>query len=263
MVMMKQKVTTEIFDMGGTLEDIYTDDALTDEAVCGVIRILRKYGFMGNADFEEWKRKLMCGWERYKRFQRQTDMELKPTQIWRDYVLEDIEAGEGGFPVCRSERVCEELAHMWEVTYYNRSLRNGVPELLEELSRLHLKLGIISNTPSLYQVFDILEEYGVREYFGDVTLSSVTGVRKPAADIFKISLKQLCSKASECVYVGDTLSRDVAGARRAGFRAAIQIASRMTETEDESTGCKYKPDYVINDIGQVRMIIRKLNGLED
>ena len=50
---------------------------------------------------------------------------------------------------------------------------------------------MISNTASLYSVFDVLERYGIRDYFSDVTLSSVTGYRKPNPGIFKIALRQM------------------------------------------------------------------------
>jgi len=68
---------------------------------------------------------------------------------------------------------------MWEVTHYHRALRPKVKEMLEGLKGLGMKLGVISNTAALYQVFRTLEEYGIRDYFQDVTLSSVTGYRKP------------------------------------------------------------------------------------
>ena len=55
----------------------------------------------------------------------------------------------------------------------------SIINLLEGLKGLGMKLGVISNTAALYQVFRTLEEYGIRDYFQDVTLSSVTGYRKP------------------------------------------------------------------------------------
>ncbi len=73
---------------------------------------------------------------------------------------------------------------MWEVTYYHRELRPKVKETLEELKKRGYHLGVISNTASLYSVFDVLEQYGIRDYFEDVTLSSVTGYRKTASVYF-------------------------------------------------------------------------------
>lgn len=49
---------------------------------------------------------------------------------------------------------------MWEITHYHRTLRPHVKEMLEGLKGLGMKLGVISNTASLYQVFDVLKDYG-------------------------------------------------------------------------------------------------------
>ena len=145
---------------------------------------------------------------------------------------------------------------MWEITHYHRELRPRVAEMLGELQAMGLKLGVISNTAALFQVFDTLEEYGIRDFFRDVTLSSVTGMRKPCGDIFTVSLRQMRSRPEECVYVGDTVSRDVIGSKRAGFAAAIQIASQLTREKDQKLDAALAPDYVIGDIYDVAAVVR-------
>lgn len=147
---------------------------------------------------------------------------------------------------------------MWEVTHYHRALRPKVKEMLEGLKGLGMKLGVISNTAALYQVFRTLEEYGIRDYFQDVTLSSVTGMRKPAPDIFRVALCQLQSAPEECVYVGDTVSRDIIGSKRAGFAKAIQICSRLTREKDCGVRREFEPDYMVEDIYDVLPILREL-----
>ena len=47
---------------------------------------------------------------------------------------------------------------MWEVTHFHRALRPRAAEMLEGLKALGLKLGIVSNTAALYQVFAVLKE---------------------------------------------------------------------------------------------------------
>ena len=154
--------------------------------------------------------------------------------------------------------VAEELAHMWEITYYHRSLRPGVKEMLEGLKGLGLKLGVISNTASLYQVFWILKEYGIRDYFQDVTLSSVTGYRKPDPNIFWVSLNQIQADPSHCAYVGDTFSRDVIGPQRVGFGATFHIHSHLTASRDKDVPKEVRATYSIEDIYQVYTILRDM-----
>ena len=139
-----------------------------------------------------------------------------------------------------------------EETYQNTR------KLLTELKDMGLKLGVISNTAALYQVFDSLEEYGIRGFFQDVTLSSVTGFRKPCRDIFTVSLRQMRSRPEECVYVGDTVSRDVIGSKQAGFAAAIQICSRLTREKDLKLEKAPEADYMIEDIFDTARVVREL-----
>ena len=180
-------------------------------------------------------------------------MELKPIPIWRDYVLADF-----AFPAEKLEPHCEQIAHMWEVTHYHRALRPRVGEMLAGLKSLGLKLGVVSNTAAMYQVFDILEEYGIRDYFQDVTLSSVTGIRKPCPDIFQVAMRQLRSTPGESVYVGDTVSRDIIGSKRAGFAVAIQIGSQLTREKDKGIRREFEPDYMVEDIYEVYPVVKKL-----
>ena len=248
-------VKTVLFDMGGTLEDIYVDAASEKAAMEKLDAMLCSYGLNPNADLEELKRRVNAGWTRYGVYRDAHNVELKPVEIWCDYILTDF-----SFPRELLSPHCEEIAHMWEVTYYHRQLRPGVKPMLEGLKEMGLKLGIVSNTAALYQVFDILEEYGIRDYFQDVTLSSVTGLRKPCPDIFQVALRQTQSLAEESAYVGDTLSRDVIGSKRAGFAVAIQICSQLTKMKDAGVNPAFRPDYMVGDIFDVLRIIRQVNA---
>ena len=250
-------ITTVLFDMGGTLEDIFVDEASEREAVEKLAEILKGCGLDPGVDLEELKRRVDAGWKRYGAYWDSCDVELKPVEIWCDYILTDFD-----FPRAALEPHCEEIAHMWEVTHYHRRLRPRVVPMLEGLKGMGVKLGIISNTAALYQVFDVLEEYGIRDYFQDVTLSSVTGFRKPCTDIFTVSLRQVQSKPEECVYVGDTVSRDVIGSKRAGFAKAIQICSKLTGEKDSGIRREYEPDYMVEDIYEVYPIVQQLREAE-
>ena len=246
-------ITTVLFDMGGTLEDIWVDEESHGAAIARLDRMLKSWGMDPGLPLPELRKAVEEGWKRYDKVRSAGNVELKPTQIWGDYILTDFEFGrEALLPRC------EEIAHMWEVTYFHRRMRPRVKEMLGELRKMGLKLGVISNTAALYQVFDSLEEYGIRDFFQDVTLSSVTGFRKPCRDIFTVSLRQMRSKPEECVYVGDTVSRDVIGSKKAGFAAAVQIGSKLTKEKDQALDQALAPDVVIEDIYDVAQVVRGL-----
>ena len=243
-------ITTVLFDMGGTLEDIWVDEESTVRAIATLDEMLKGWGLDTGVDRDALRGSVDAGWKRYDAVRCVGDVELKPVEIWCDYVLTDF-----SFPREALAPHCEEIAHMWEVTYYHRFLRPRVAEMLSELRALGLKLGVISNTAALYQVFDSLEEYGIRDFFRDVTLSSVTGFRKPSRDIFTVSLRQMRSRPEECVYVGDTVSRDVIGSKMAGFAFAIQISSQLTKEKDRTLEKALAPDAVIGDIYDVARVV--------
>ena len=246
-------ITTVLFDMGGTLEDIWVDEESHGAVIAALDGMLKGWGMDPGLAPEALREAVDAGWKRYDAVRSRGDVELKPTEIWGDFILTDF-----GFPRETLLPHCEEIAHMWEVTYFHRHLRANVKEMLEELKGMGLKLGVISNTAALYQVFDSLEEYGIRDFFRDVTLSSVTGFRKPSRDIFTVSLRQMQSKPEECVYVGDTVSRDVIGPKKAGFAAAVQITSKLTREKDAKTKDAPVPDKLITDIRDVPRAVREL-----
>ena len=243
-------IDTVLFDMGGTLEDIFVDESSRFKAAEGVLSISASHGFDLNTDLNTAEKLLKKGWDDYGVQRDSDDRELKPEEIWGNYVMPKF-----GLNFQQVKPFAEELAHMYEVTHYHRVLRPGAKEMLEGLKQMGMKLGIISNTASLYQVFHSLEEYGIRDYFRDVTLSSVTGYRKPDRNIFLVSLYQIRSKAENCAYVGDTYSRDIVGATRAGFGMTFHIHSQLTAIKD--TGVyQEKPSYTLTDIYDVYTILK-------
>ncbi|MHC1786471.1 MAG: HAD-IA family hydrolase [Christensenellales bacterium] len=249
-------IDTVLFDMGGTLEDIVSTPLTLTLAAQRITQILAAHGLPAAKTPGEMEAILSQGLKLYGRMRDVNHIELKPERIWPEYMLRGLRL-EGS----RLEPISEELAFAWENCYFNRSLRPGVIDMLEGLSGLGLKLGIISNTASLYQVFDQLERYGIRGYFRDVTLSSQVGYRKPHPGIFQISLLQLRSEPQHCVYVGDTLSRDVLGAKRAGFACAILIHSQLTSEKDEALQDAPVPDFRVQAIGDVLTVCRDLRAV--
>ena len=247
-------IKSVMFDMGGTLEDIWVDAESEKAAIIKLMEMLESYGFHIDMSYEDFKKKIDEGWIRYGAFRDASGIECKPIEIWCDYILKDF-----GYPRQILEPHCEEIAHMWEITHYHRKLRPRVKEMLEELKGMGLKLGVISNTAALYQVFDSLKEYGIRDYFSDVTLSSVTGMRKPGVDIFNVSLLQMQADPQESAYVGDTISRDIIGSMKAGYGLSIQILSKLTKEKDAGVDPRYIPSYRIEDIYDVTRIIRDIN----
>ena len=99
------------------------------------------------------------------------------------------------------------------------------------------------------------------DYFDDITLSSITGYRKPHPYIFRTALCQADLDASECAFVGDTLSRDVIGPRKMGYGLIFKINSYFTPMKDQGRNWDgVEPDYQVTDIYDVYRILKELLG---
>ena len=238
-------LNTVLFDMGGTLEDIWNNQETQAKTMDALQKTLRAHGLEPGCSPEEFDRRVMAGLKEYKRWSEGLELEKKPEEIWPEFYLRDF-----NFPPEKMIPMAETLANLWEVTFYHRELRPDVPQTLEALRQRGYHLGVISNNASLYNVFDVLEQYGIRSYMEDVTVSSVTGYRKPHPEIFRISLRQMQVPAENCVYVGDTVSRDIIGSKRAGFGKSVQIGSFLSAQKDAEVGsAAEQPDVVIDRIG--------------
>lgn len=243
----KAKPRAVLFDMGGTLEDIYSDAESERNVTRKLMDALTALGFAVTDSPEAFWEKLNAGVNRYKKYSQTRHCEIPVPDIWSDYYFADFD-----FDRARIRDNAELFARIWEVTFYVRKLRPGVPEMLGRLKDAGYLLGIVSNNASFYSVFDMLEQYGIRGYFDNVTVSSVTGFRKPAREIFWIALLNLRVRPEECVYVGDTISRDVVGPQRAGIARTIHIDSALTGLSDSTMDtCGSGADDEISDIRQV------------
>ena len=98
---------------------------------------------------------------------------------------------------------------------------------LEALREQDLKMGLISNAKSEWFVEAILERFNIRQFFEAVITSAEMGLRKPRADIFMKALSSLNVKASEAVFVGDSLHADILGARAVGIQSIHLVRKPM------------------------------------
>ena len=97
---------------------------------------------------------------------------------------------------------------------------------MKELAAHGVSLGIVSNTGRTPGVIlrRVLERYGLLAYFSAISYSDEVGVRKPEAEIFRLTLARTGVAPSEAVHIGDNPDADVAGAQSFGMRAAHYTA---------------------------------------
>lgn len=249
--MKRSSIRAVIFDMGGTLEDIYYDDPLRLEATRGLKKILGERGLDKGYELGLLYRVVDAGMKKYGVWREETERELPASRIWSEYVLADQD-----LPRDQVAEIGEDLALYYDLHFYKRSLRPEARELLNCLRERQVRLGVISNVYSRRAVPINLARYELDHYFDAVVTSAAFGWRKPNPSIFLETARQMQVRVEECAYVGDTISRDVAGARRSGYGLAIQIKSFLTKKSDTERNTEV-PDAIITDLRQVSDIIAR------
>lgn len=98
----------------------------------------------------------------------------------------------------------------------------GVPGILDTLKKAGYKIGLVSN--GIYStefVRAILQQMGISSYFDAVIVSSDFGLRKPRPEIFLAACQALAVTPEETAFVGDSLKKDILGAKQVGMLAIL------------------------------------------
>ena len=100
------------------------------------------------------------------------------------------------------------------------------------LSRLsdRYRIGIVSNFYGNLQA--VCDEVGLTPSIGVAVDSTLVGCKKPDPKIFRAALDPLGVAAEEAVFVGDSMRRDMAGARGLGMRHVWLRADSLAENGD-------------------------------
>ena len=136
---------------------------------------------------------------------------------WREQVRSTFLAADGtarfrDFDAC-FERLFDAYARpeLWRAT-------PGAVKALAELRDRGLGLAVVSNFDRRLPA--LLDALGLGVYLATVVLPSDAGAAKPDPRIFRLALERLGASAEQALFVGDDASRDLAGARAVGIRAA-------------------------------------------
>lgn len=236
------------FDMGGTIETFRYTREQRIAAVPAIRECLSRTGIIPTCSDVTLADMITSGVTEYSRWNMITNVELKPAEIWATYFLKDLNLTPADL-----EPIAKELAFLYETRLFTREMRPEIPEVLEEIKKMGLKIGCISNTQSLQQVPYSLKCYGIDSYFDPVVLSSEYGRRKPDPAIFYHAARLAQVPTSACIYIGDKIDRDILGAQRAGFRAAIKIHHIYDNGEPDEGA---EPDAFIENMSELLPLIR-------
>ncbi len=206
------------FDFGGTLMDEKSDERAHEELMKA---IEKRYGFDAEellASYNKAMQKNVAGGRWYNTL-----------EIAQDWFLSRVKNGPTNW-------FLEEYFRMHKK--YVR-LNDGAIELLEAFA----PAGMISDADTQYIEFQIKP---IRGYFSSITTSEEAGYAKPDRRIFELALRK--SNLSTGVFVGNSLERDILGAKASGFKTVL-VFSQSAEA-----------DYCAKDLFECKEILEtKLN----
>lgn len=92
----------------------------------------------------------------------------------------------------------------------------GARETIRRLDEAGLYQAVVSDVDTA-EALGMLETFGVRDRFTDVTTSEAVGHKKPDPRMFETALEKAPASAPRCVMVGDRYEHDIEGAAAVGL----------------------------------------------
>jgi len=166
-------------------------------------------------------------------------------EVFDDFILSEI--GKLDYKILASGIVAYRKAKEASLILYP-----NVNSTLITLSKLGLKLGVVSDAPSREAWMRICS-VNLHHIFDAVVTFHDTGMHKPSPEPFRKISSLLEVRPEESIMIGDWPERDVIGAKKLGMKTAFAKYGDVFGTKDSGA------DYDIMNINEVIDIIKKEN----
>ncbi len=261
------KISTVLFDLDDTL---IVDEADAKEAFSSAARKAAKYGADPARFLQSAQKYSLTLWKEgpcyeYCRRIGVNDIEclwgnfhgdagsIRFLQSWAQSFRVSV------FDQALREQLIESREAAVELSNYfgeqRRKLQRLFPDALETMTRLkgRYRLGLLTNgAPDVQR--EKLEASGLNSFFDAVVVSGEYDCGKPEPEIFSHLLSALGSDASECVMVGNSIERDVAGAKAAG------IVSIWMEVPGSEEPADVEPDFTIRSLSELPALLEEISA---
>ena len=155
-------------------------------------------------------------------------------------------------------RISDEEALRFQYAYAERQkhlrMSDEIEELLTELCRKRVPMGIISNGPADHQRRKI-RSMGLQRWIPEesVFVSGDDGISKPEKHIFERAREGFGLQPQEMVMVGDSFPNDIVGAKNAGWQT-VWLKRRGWKRIDVSPK---EADYVVHTEKELRECLKR------
>ena len=131
---------------------------------------------------------------------------------------------------------------------------DGVYEMLVQLKERGSHVYLLSNAQSCFTI-DELHTTGLYDLFDGIIISSDVGVKKPSTRIFDIAFKQFGISAADSVYVGNDMRDDVLGATKSGIRT-VYIHTEQSGSYPELD--IPEPTFMVKSHSEMKQLLTKM-----
>jgi HAD superfamily hydrolase (TIGR01662 family) len=234
------------FDLGDTL--IYFDGDWGDvlrRSTKRLWKFLCKSGYPINR--EQFKQDFSNRMRKYY-LERNKDLkEYTSACVLLDY-MNDL-----GYPNPDDMTIREAMNAMYSVSQEYWNLEIDTTPTLEWLQSNGYRLGLISNASDKDDVYSLLQQFKLTNFFEQIIISAEFGLRKPHKEIFQEGLSLFSCEPQDCFMVGDRLDMDILGAKQIGM-TSIWISRRSIH---KGNGHLYDviPDYEIQSLEELKIIL--------
>ena len=198
-----------LFDMNGTLRMREPHQPTQHKATQRILELLGKNDIPDSYWEELTQRR-----KKYNQWAQEHLIQLTEDEIWTRWILPEYSPEQIG-------PVAAELTLAWSERNGHTVPKPGAEQMLVELKRRGYHLGVISNSMSSLDIPRDLDVFGWKDHFDVVILSSGIKYRKPAPEPFLEAARVLKVDPARCAYLGNRISKDIVGCKRAGFGLGI------------------------------------------
>jgi len=138
------------------------------------------------------------------------------------------------------------------VTFYRRNLINlcvpfdGIRKSLTKASD-KVKTGLISNAYDVFEQQERIKHSGIFDLFNVVVIAGEIGIYKPDPLIFLHALNHLDISPNKALFVGDSITYDIVGAKSAGMKTVLFNQRSKKE--------HHLADYIVHGVDELDLLI--------
>lgn len=236
-----------LFDLYGTLVDIWTDET-TEDFWNKISSFYTSQGASYTAKTLKEKYQLFAKEESAKikkQFPEYKHIDIDLTKVfYKLYEIKNIDAS--------SILIKETAKYFRQASTVHLSLYEGVLDLLNKLKNQNKKIFLLSNAQRCFTINE-LKELGIINYFDDMIISSDINCSKPDSHFFNLVIDKHSLDKNETIMIGNDCFSDIEGSFNCGIDSLYIHQKISPSIENVSLKSKYK--ILDGDVNQISSLL--------